>query len=122
MPGGGGGDFASMTPMRERASPIQDRRRSLGFFRGGNNPREEEDDDDDDEYDSEDESPPPPPQRSPPLLYCRYRPKKHKVSPKKETTFFRKNTVVNFTLKKSTMRISHQSHSSSLDIHPNSLS
>ncbi len=39
---------------------------------------------------------------SPPLLYCRYRPKKHKVSPKKQTTFFRKNTVVNFTLKKST--------------------
>ncbi len=40
---------------------------------------------------------------SPPLLYCRYRPKKHKASPKKETTFFRKNTVVNFGQKKSTI-------------------
>ena len=48
--------------MRERASSMQDRRRSLGFLRRGNFPEregggdDEDDDEDDDEYDSEDET------------------------------------------------------------------
>ena len=43
------------------------------------------------------------PDFSPSLLYCRYRPIFYKASPKKQTTFFRKNTVVNFGQKKSTI-------------------
>jgi hypothetical protein len=50
-----GGGYASIAPVRERASPMHDRRRSLGFLRG--NARVGPDrDDDDDEYDSEDET------------------------------------------------------------------
>ena len=50
------GGFASIAPVRERASPTHDRRRSLGFLRGNARDNADQGDNSDDGYDSEDEA------------------------------------------------------------------